>query len=486
MAIVTGFFIPVILVRNLSVETFGAYRLIASLILAGTVLTSFGLQAVMGRYLPDMLAKKQYASANRLFMFSLLTRFASSLLFVLCLWIFKHSIFGFFNFPEIFFILFVPISAILVLILTKRILGTAFLNALMEQHIDNYNNIAYALLKLVLFWLALHFGYGLKGVIIAWMTAEAVSFIHYGAAAFIRSARLTRLSREESSPAVFEGRRYAKFGMFHFMSTNLGIFHDIMIDNFVIAKYLTVGMVGIYGLAGTIVAFATMLDPGKILKNIFSTILIGKYSRDNDLEVIYKGYSFLNKISLFIFIPAVAGLLLISDKLIIYLFNPEYLEAVSVLYILLPFMVFSALHGPVSQVISILEKNHLMLLSVISSIYNLVMDIILVQYFGLKGIAFATGSAMLMLYLIYFFGIRYYYRKINFPFATICKVLVNSTPMALFIFFSRPYILNIYILFLVVFVSAGIYFGTAYMNKLFNEEERLLINQAVKRNVWVF
>ena len=193
--------------------------------------------------------------------------------------------------------------------------------------------------------------------------------------------RIKNLKDELIFSSLSDKKRYIKFGLYNFMSSNLVVFHDLYIDNLVILKYVSVEKVGIYGLAGTIVGLSLMFDPGRILKNVYNTILVSKYSEKQNLDVLFKGYHFLNKISLFLFIPAMVGVFLICDKIIIFIFNPEYIESASILVILIPFFIFRTLMGPISQVIGILEKNHIFLFCGFSSLYNLIMDLVLVQYF---------------------------------------------------------------------------------------------------------
>jgi len=113
------------------------------------------------------------------------------------------------------------------------------------------------------------------------------------------------------------------------------------------------------------------------------------------------------------------------------------------------------------------------------------MDIILVRYFGVAGIAFATGSALLLLYLIYFIAINQYI-KLKFPLTTLLKTIFNTIPMFLFLYIVKEFISNIFMLLLVIFVGASLYFFMAYLNKTFNQDERNIINMVIKRKVWIF
>jgi O-antigen/teichoic acid export membrane protein len=416
-----------------------------------------------------------------------LIRFFPTLLFLVCLIIYNKLIFDFFQFPDFFQIFIFPIALLIIIIQTKRILGPPFLNALMEQHLDCYNNVIYTTIKIFSFVVVLSNGYGLKGLVLAWIAAEFFSILFYFIIALKRTLEFRLLSKKEAVQENFEKSRYIKFGLFNFMSSNLTVFTDLMIDTLIISKYLNVEKVGIYGLVSVIIGCAMMFDPGRVLKSVYNAILVSKYSENQNLEVLFKGYRFLNKISLFLFIPAMVGIFLICDKIIIFIFNPEYIESATVLTILIPFFIFRTLMGPISQVIGILEKNHIFLFCGFSSLYNLIMDLVLVQYFGIEGIAWATGSAILMLYLIYFWGIKFYhYSHITFPFSVLFKISINLSPMIFFLLVAREYITNLFLLFLVVIVSIPIYLSTSYFNKIFNQEERQLINNTIGRNIWVF
>ena len=133
VAMLTGILMPVILVKYLSVEMFGTYRLVSSLIFAGTVITSFGLQAVLSRYLPDLITKRNFRAAKRLFLTCLVIRIFAAVFMMVLIWLLHEPLFAFFNFPDIFIVFFLPIAMIVILTLTNVVLGPSFLNALMEH-----------------------------------------------------------------------------------------------------------------------------------------------------------------------------------------------------------------------------------------------------------------------------------------------------------------------------------------------------------------
>ena len=483
VAMVLGFILPVIIVRHLSVQEYGIYKLINSLMLVFMVLTSFGLSAVVGRFIPELLVDKKYHHINKLFLFSFLIRFCSTLFFICLLFFCRNIFFTFFNFPSIFIDMFIPISIIIFANLVNGIIGPPYLNALMDQPILNCNNICYGILKLILFSIVLHYNYGIRGIIYAWITIEAFSLFYYSFFAIIKYFKFKALKVFDN--VSFENKRFVKYGFYHFLSSNLVIFHDLLVDNFFISKYLSIEMVGIYSLACAIIGFANIADPSITLKGILNTVIVRKYSEKKSVNVLYQAYNFVNKISLFFYIPALVGLFFLGDKLIVYVFRSDYLESAQVLCYLLPFFIFVPLNRGVSLVINLLEKNHIVILCGVSSLYNLIMDIILVRYFGIAGIAFASGSALLLLYLLYFIAINQYI-KLKFPLITFMKIILNTIPMAIFLYVSKTYISNLFMLFLVIIAGASIYFFMSYINKIFDHDERDIINMIIKRKVWIF
>lgn len=480
----SGIIIPILLVRNLSVEDYGSYKLIGSLLTLFIAFTSLGVQSVFARFLPEFITRKKYGQIKKVYFYGFLIRFISSCLLVMIFYFFKGSLFGFLNLTDIFYLMFVPIFMILVLKTVSNLIGPSFFNTLMDQKVVNQNIIVYEVLRIFLFSFVFYKELGLKFIVFSMLFVEIVSFLHY----LVNMYKKFRSMREDDNSsedriALEDLKRMFAFGLYNFFTGNIAILHNVMIDNFVIANYMSVEMVGMYGFATTIVAFSVMLDPGKMLKSIFSTILVSKYTEDPSTEVVIKGYNFLNKISLIVFIPSAIGLMIICDKLILYLFGKtQYLSVYSVVVILLVFSLFSSLITPLGHIISLMEKNHIMLLCGFSSIYNLVMDIVLIRYYGIDGIAFATGSAMLLQYALYYIAIKKYIPQLRIPWIIIIKILTLNIPMILVCYFSRSFIQDIFTLLLVVFICGVVYLFSIIKFNIFDEHETQLITSRFRRS----
>jgi len=181
------------------------------------------------------------------------------------------------------------------------------------------------------------------------------------------------------------------------------------------------------------------------------------------------------------------GLVIISKEIITFIYDPKYLQVLPVIYILIFSYSIGFLEYTFRTIINVLEKNELFFYSGVFSIYNLIMDIILVAKFGIIGAAIATGSALILQYFYYYYFVRKL-TKINFvfPFKSLSKSLFNLAPMILFLFFFKPFITSIGLLITAIMLAITIYSITSYINKLFSEKEREMINSAIGKRIWLF
>ncbi len=175
---------------------------------------------------------------------------------------------------------------------------------------------------------------------------------------------------------------------------------------------------------------------------------------------------------------------ILAKEIIFLVYNPKYLESLSVVYILLISYSIGFLSYTFASIINVLEKNELFFYSGIFSIYNLIMDIILIAKFGIIGAAIATGSALVLQYFYYYYFVRKL-TKINFvfPFKSLFKSLFNFMPTIVFLFFFKPFITDIWFLITAIIFAMIIYFITSYINKLFSEKEREMINNAIGKRL---
>ena len=485
--IIFTFLTSVYIIRYLSVEDYGAYKLIASIIVFATYFTSFGLENTLGRFVPEYLSKGNYRGINRLLLLTLFVRITSIFVFIGILVSFKHSIFSFLNLPNILMTWLGVICVLIFLERTKTLFGEQLLASYLELYLAKINVIAVSIIRFFLFLFVIHNNWGLEGIVLSLLAVDIISFTYFLLHA-VKKYNYNSVRYPHNILINLDYKRISRFSLFSFLAVSTGVFGEIMIDNFVISHYLNASMVGYYSFAAVLVGIPRQLNPTDILRGVFNPLLVKRYYAANeDKNVLIFFFEFFNKLFFFISIPMFIGIGIIAKEIITLVYNPQYVQTLPIVYVLLISYSIGFLSYAFRPIINVLEKNELFFYSGIFSIYNLVMDIVLVAKFGIIGAAIATGSA-LVLQCFYFYYFTKKMTKINFvfPFKSLLKSLFNLLPIVIFLLFFKQFITNIVLLIIAITFSVMIYLLMAYFNKIFSEKEREMINRAIGRKLWVF
>ena len=123
------FLISVYIIRYLSTDDYGAYKLIASILTFAAYCTSFGLSNAIVRFVPEYLIKREYKKVNRLIIIVVLFKITIVFLFIIILHIFKNSLFSFLNLPNILMVWLGVISLIIFFQQMYKVFGVSLLDS---------------------------------------------------------------------------------------------------------------------------------------------------------------------------------------------------------------------------------------------------------------------------------------------------------------------------------------------------------------------
>ncbi len=484
---ISGFVISVIMVRGLSQESFGAYKLTGSILLVGTYLCSLGLEKTFVRFGAEFVSRNQLDQLKSILKRFCLLRGIALILFGTFLIIFRQTLSAYFSFPPELKDLISIISLLLFFSSMNGLWGVAF-NAAKLDHVHisiirTTNN----LVKMAGFGYIVWVGKGLSGILVVWLFSEIIMNIHFSIINIkwfkrIRVKWSDKISQSNNSAGPVFTKRIARFSLFAYLGININIFKDILVDNFFISHFLDVTSVALYGLASSIVIFIAGFNPPALLRTVFQPILLGQYLDNTGGRGLSDGYSLMTKTSIFCMIPIFSVLLLLADPIIQLVYSPEYLEIIPVMVLLTVFFFFIGLSYSFVPLVNILEKNELYLITGIFSIYNLIMDIILIPRFGIEGAAIATGSSGFFQYLFYWGAFKWYIKmELTFPWPAIWKTLINLIPSILFCLFVKQYISSFIILLIAGLFAGIIYLLMCYFLNIFNEAEIAVFKVAVSK-----
>ncbi len=482
------FFFSILIVRYLSPEDYGSYKLIFSIGAVLTFIASFGVEKAIARYIPEYIEKKHYLSVNRLVFIAIFLRFIGVSFLLFLSNFFSDWYFAFFNFTTLLKSWYLVICIFLLISQLYQVFGIAFLNAYLEIKKNSLVKILKSFLMVLMLGIVILYDLEFRGIVLMILMTELLTFTIYGIMGVRKIMHNSKIGREViTKPAPFEYRRVGKFMMFSYILSGMNVFRDIAVDNFVISHYLGMKQVGLYAFAVTFVTLINSFNPGVILKSVFNYLFIRKYTQTNDTADLIYGNSLIIKLCSFIMFPLYVILSVMAKPIIIYIYSSEYLPALPVIYCLAFFFSLRCFVQGIGLIISTLEILHIRIFAIIFSLYNLIMDIVLVKYIGILGAAIATGSALLLTIVFYYLVIIFYVKiKIGFPLVAIMKILFNAFIVSVLLMYFKSTVKDLTSLLLALLSGIVIYLCISYFNKPFNEKDRNYINRVIGRRVWVF
>jgi O-antigen/teichoic acid export membrane protein len=477
-SILTGIYI----IRMLSVSDYGIYNLLANLITMALFFTALGIPAILQRYTPEYYERKQFHLMRKTAIGGLLLRLFAGFVFVGLILTYNNLFIDYLHMTaEI--VKYLPVFCVAFLfIIESQLLGDAILVALLEQKYWNLSKLIHSAIKFILFFFSLYLGYGLIGIIWSWVIVEGLLFILYFSRCYpLIFTQKAKGSLNEKLPI----RKMVRYGGFYLFAIIGGFILNIAIDNYLIAYFLDTTAVGMYSFAFGIPLQILSFSPALILVSILIPISIRQYTKDRDKSGLKYIYQLYNKIIFFSGVPLFVGLILLADKIILYVFNPAYISVLSLLIVCSIFSAIKMFNYALDPLIRTLERTEIYALSLIFAVYNLVMDIILIPQYGIMGAAAATLSAQFFTFLLQL-GMTKRYISISYPWRAFGRMAVNVAVMGTIVFSLRGFVNDLLSLGFVILIGGVSYFICAYLNKGFDEKDRRIFNDAIGKDIFRF
>ena len=415
---------------------------------------------------------------------SMLIRLLTGFIFVSILLIANNWIINTFNLPVSSQQFFPLVALIILLVLESQLLGDSALVALFENKYWNLSRSTYTCAKFIFFYLSLLMGYGILGIIWCWLIVEVILFLLFLAKAYKVIFSLP-IKKEDIQPLPI--RRFINFGGYLILQQGMWFFRDKAVDIFLISYFFGTYETGLYSFAFGIPLMLMSFSPGSKLRAIFTPLFVHSYTKTNDKQQLSYFFELINKIIFFSMIPIFVILMMLADKVITCIFNPEYLKVTNLFILSLGFVMIQQFAYAFTSIIYTLEKTKIQFIGSLLAFYNLIMDIILIPRLGILGAVLASGSAGIMLPIYYYFSMRKAKAiELLYPWKSFARFSINTVITMAFVFLLRDLINGIGSLIFVLLVSGIVYLAFSCINKGFNSEDRSKFNTAIGKKIWVF
>ncbi|MDP2718346.1 MAG: flippase [Dehalococcoidia bacterium] len=194
-------------------------------------------------------------------------------------------------------------------------------------------------------------------------------------------------------------------------------------------------------------------------------------SRDTLIFIFEKSSKFL----LILALPMAVGMFLLSDRIILVLLGNEYYPSISALQILSWKLLLNFLGTPMSSaLISMNKERQVAIISGLSAVINITLNLILIPPFSYTGAAAASITTQFITFLIY-----YYFTSNNLKRLPLHKLALKPAVacVAMVIFVKLAASLN---MFLIIGLAAVIYFLTLWALKPFDRDDIRLLKEIIR------
>ena len=245
---------------------------------------------------------------------------------------------------------------------------------------------------------------------ILWLTVGYVLLsIGYGIEAIIYSHVIGRLAivvvatwRISVWPAI-PNRSHIQslfdFSKFSFVTSVGGLIYSWM-DVLILTAYVSLEIVGTRAQIGAYEnAWRVSLLATFVSRSIAQVLFpqVSQWHAQNKMDKIEQVLTKAIIPGLVIIPPAILGVIILSEEILIHLFGSEFAVASSVLIILMILRLFDAIDGLYFQIIDALDRPDLTMIStVVAVIINIILNIILIYQLGIIGAAISTLSAVII------------------------------------------------------------------------------------------
>jgi O-antigen/teichoic acid export membrane protein len=382
----------IVLVRGMSEQQFGIYSLMYAFIpVIGTVL-SLGLEQVLLRYQPEYLRAGNKAGAAWLMRVIALGRLSANIVIILIVflcWKFVAPLFKLTAYRDVFAIF----SVLMLLHFQSRVLQLALASHMMHRYsVGSMSTLS--ILKLIAYGtLYLLHRLTLEAAIFADMLGYVVAYIAMRFA--YNKYCLVPEARVDYRPAPEERNRLLRYGFYNnFNDAGVFLLYSTM-DNFFIAAYLDTVSVGIYNFYGRLRQMVLNVLPAKLFETIIQPMFFSIPADKADRNI-PRFFSFLLNMNLLLQWPALAFATAYHNEIVQVVFHGKFAEHSWLLPVVMAFGTLNVVSDPVSLVAQYEEKAHILLLSKVFAVYNILAMFVLVPLLGIYGAALAAGTAQTM------------------------------------------------------------------------------------------
>ncbi len=461
--------------RYTTVDDFGKLSIGMLVMGIGVVISNFGLSNGAKRFVSFYLAKRDSASVKGTILASYLISTICSLAVTAIIllssdWISLHIFHssGLAGTIRIFAMI-IPFSTFILIsnelyLAFKRPWLKVTIDAAMDKIVRVIILLIVILVGVSLFSLSMAY---LIGIFIAWIVS--LVFIY----------RLTKKYLSRSIKAKYGYKSLLIFSVPLLGSAAIGLVMQ-KFDKLVIGYFMQPAYVGIYNIAFSFAVFLTYWIGS--FGALYYPIVTG-YLQKNKVAMVSELYISVSRLIFALSLPLFLVLVLFPGQILSLFFKPEYGAGSAAMVILSFGMMASVAFGPTNQTLQVFSKTRqIFYIRLFVVILNVVLNIILIQFMGINGVAIATALSLVIQQILFINLIRKLMR-LSFRVLAYIKFIFSGIIAMGMIYLVKMFIPinNIFVLFLLGSLVFIAYIALLILFRSFTDEDRMLLRSIEER-----
>ncbi|MBI9016266.1 MAG: oligosaccharide flippase family protein [Phycisphaerae bacterium] len=477
LASLVGLVTMPMITRGLTVKQYGIYSMLFSLMFYVATLSSLGINDVFQRFIPDAYQKKDYGFIKNIVFKGLFIRLFSATVFILMLIFFSKeigSMLGVAGWEEYFSYFSIGIIFFLGYLLFVIVFQGIFL-----QKYSAIVAIASLLVRFLALCVIFAMGFKLLALIIVEIAIWILSFtlaLYFYQHKFVKPIGLVEKTK-------IPLRRLLSYSGYSAFNEAGHVVFSSATDLLVIGIFLDPFKAGIYGFCCKIADYFWKFLPTGILWEMIVPVFFSRHAKSKCNKELNIMFNFLVKTDLFFTLPLALTVFILGQEIIQIVFGEKYLSAYPVLCVVTSFFVVSTIQSPIGNVLRAVEKMNVVFHSQFFAILNLVGDILVVNKYGIIGIAWVTSISILGKNLYCF----YFARKavdLKVDIAPLLKIVTNGLVVGVLFWTLKSHTQGPISLAIIVVSGVLIYLLLSYFNNFFDKTEKEFLLKVLPVKLW--
>lgn len=471
-----NFITSVILARYLGVEDFGLYSLGLSIIIVLNTFTNVGLGQGIVRFVSIYRSEQNYSKVKGIFFSSLAISLSVGILTAAIVGIFSNQLSQIFVQGEslgivlIILSLGLPFNSIYI-----------FIGAMSQAYkrIDYQNlivNIARPLSYLLLILIFIFFNLNLTGITLA----NSLSTLVVVMIAVLLLLKIFPQIKESTIKPEYELKKLLAFSL-PILVTGFTSMLLLRVDRIMIGYFSSETSVGIYNAAANAaINISFFLIP---FVNIFAPMAAELYHQHKS-EELKKAFQDVSRWLLVFTLPLFFVFVIFSNE-ILSVFGNEFQAGSTVLIVISLAQLINVFTGPVGVILKMSGHQNIdMFISFLVLITNILLNLILIPIYDMKGAAISTAISIALTNSLRMIMVYKFHKMWPFNIYTFKPLIIFSVVSLISIFFIESFAIELKLKIIIGIISLSIYFFSMFLFKL--ESTDLYILNVLKQKFLFF